>query len=143
MRSVRGQRGLPALRGADLRGLQGLLQEDRPEERQVRLPGRQELPRRQETTKPLPVLPVPEVFNCWDGEGGGADGRPEGAEGAAAHQAAPPDGPGLHPARSPHHGTRQGTRRLITQIRKPGLLPGRIILFSSSFKGHFTFTFNY
>ena len=37
MRGVRGQRGLPALRRADLRGLQGILQAHRAEERQVRV----------------------------------------------------------------------------------------------------------
>ena len=35
VRGVRGQRGVPALRRQDLRGVQGLLQADRPEKRQV------------------------------------------------------------------------------------------------------------
>ena len=78
MRGVWRQRGLPALRGADLRGLQGLLQENCPEERQVRLSGGQELPRGQAEAEPVPVLQVPEVSRRRDGQGGRQDGRAQG-----------------------------------------------------------------
>ena len=54
VRGVRGQRRVPALRGPDLRGLQGILQADRPEERQVRLPRRQELSGGQAAAQPVP-----------------------------------------------------------------------------------------
>ena len=66
---------MPALWRPHLRGLQGLLQEDSAEERQVRLPGGQELSGGQAEKKPLPVLPLPEVFDGGDGERGGEDGQ--------------------------------------------------------------------
>ena len=69
---------MPALWRPHLRGLQGVLQEDSAEERQVRLPGGQELPSGQEEENPLPVLSVPEVFDGGDGEGGGEDGQSKG-----------------------------------------------------------------
>ena len=77
---------MPALWRPHLRGLQGILQEDSAEERQVRLPGGQELPGGQAEKKPLPVLPLPEVFDGGDGEGGGEDGQLEGEEGQAPVQ---------------------------------------------------------
>ena len=77
---------MPALWRPHLRGLQGLLQEDSAEERQVRLPGGQELPGGQAEKKPLPVLPLPEVFDGGDGERGGEDGQSEGEEGQAPVQ---------------------------------------------------------
>ena len=61
---------MPALWRSHLRGLQGILQEDCAEERQVRLPGGQELPRRQAEAEPVPVLPLPEVPGCRHGQGG-------------------------------------------------------------------------
>ena len=83
---VWGQCRVPALWRPHLRGLQGILQEDSAEERQVRLPGGQELPGGQAEKKPLPVLPIPEVFDGGDGEGGGEDGQPKGEEGQAPVQ---------------------------------------------------------
>ena len=77
---------MPALWRPHLRGLQGILQEDSAEERQVRLPCGQELPGGQAEKKPLPVLPLPEVFDGGDGEGGGEDGQPKGEEGQAPIQ---------------------------------------------------------
>ena len=78
---------MPALWGAHLRGLQGVLQEDRAEERQVRLPGGQELPSGQTEKKSLPVLPLPKVFDGGNGEGGGEDGQSKGEAGPAPLQA--------------------------------------------------------
>ena len=43
VRGLRGQRRLPALRGADVRGVQGVLQANGAEEVDVRVPGEQEL----------------------------------------------------------------------------------------------------
>ena len=70
VRCVWRQRRLPALRSENVRGLQGFLQADCAEERQVRLPGGQELPRRQAEAEPVPVLPLPEVPGCRHGQGG-------------------------------------------------------------------------
>ena len=67
------QRRLPALRREDLRGLQGLLQENCSEERQVRLSGGQELSCGQAEEEPVPVLQVPEVSRRRDGQGGCSD----------------------------------------------------------------------
>ena len=103
VRSVWRQCRMPALRGAHLRGLQGLLQAHRSEERQVRVSGGQELPGGQAAAQPVPVLPVPEVPDRRDGEGGGEDGQSQGPEGPAAHQTAEPAGPHLHPARRSNH----------------------------------------
>ena len=124
VRGVRGQRRVPALRGPDLRGLQGILQADRPEERQVRLPRRQELSGGQAAAQPVPVLPLPKVPGGGDGEGGGADGRAEGAARAAADQAAQPARPGVDAARGPHHGPGEGPRRLYAQAGESGLFAG-------------------
>ena len=85
---------MPALWGAHLRGLQGVLQEDRAEERQVRLPGGQELPSGQEEKKPLPVLSVPEVPGLRDGEGGGEDGWSQGPERSSSNQTPEQSGSG-------------------------------------------------
>ena len=93
MRRVRGPRRVPALRGADLRGLQGVLQEDGAEERQVRVSGGQELPRGQAEEEPLPVLQVPEVPGRGDGEGGGQNRQPQGPERSSSLQAQEPAGP--------------------------------------------------
>ena len=78
---------MSALRGENLRGLQGLLQENGSEERQVRLPGGQELPRGQAEAEPLPVLQVPEVSRGRDGQGGGQDGFSQGSERSTSNQA--------------------------------------------------------
>ena len=75
---VRRQGHLPALQGAHLRGLQGILQEKRPEQLDVRLSRGQELPRGQAPKEPLSVLPLPEVPGGGHGEGGGEDGQPQG-----------------------------------------------------------------
>lgn len=68
---LRRHRGLPALRSAHLRGLQGILQADGPEGLQVCVPGGQELSGGQEAAESLPVLPVPEVSGRGNGQGGG------------------------------------------------------------------------
>lgn len=91
------------------------LQANGAEERKIRVPGRQELPGGQEAAEPVPVLPLPEVFNGGHGEGGGANGRVEGSAGPAAHEAAAPAGPGVHAARRPHHRPGQGAHRLNAQ----------------------------
>ena len=91
------------------------LQENGAEERQIRVSGRQELPGGQEAAEPVPVLPLPEVFNGGHGEGGGAYGRVEGSAGPPAHEAAAPTGPGVHAARRPHHRPGQGAYRLDAQ----------------------------
>ena len=122
---LRGQRGLPALRRPHLRGLQGVLQEDGAEERQVRLFGRQVLPGGQAETEPLPVLQVPEVPGCGDGEGGGEDGQSEGEEGPAADQAQNCPGRPARPASRPHHLSSQGSCRVHAQTRESGLFPGK------------------
>ena len=83
---VWGQCCVPALWRPHLRGLQGILQEDSAEERQVRLPGGQELPGGQAEKKPLPVLPFTEVPGRGDGAGGGEDGQPKGKEGEASNK---------------------------------------------------------
>ena len=101
MRRLRRQRRLPALRRADVRGLQGLLQAHRPEELQVRVPGRQELPGGQAAPQPLPVLPLPQVSGGGHGEGGGAHGRPEGPPRPPAHQAQEPRRRADRPERQP------------------------------------------
>ena len=69
---MRGQRRVPALRREDLRGLQGLLQENCSEERQyqVRLYREQELSHGQADEKQLPVLQVQEVSRCRHGQEG-------------------------------------------------------------------------
>ena len=84
---MRGQCCLPALRGAHLRGLQGVLQEDRPKECQICLSGRQELPSGQAEAEQVPVLPLPEVLGRRHGQGGCEDGRAQGAQGPPAVQA--------------------------------------------------------
>lgn len=53
-----------------MRGLQGLLQEDRAEGLEICVLGREGLPGRQTPTKPLPVLSIPEVPDGWHGQGG-------------------------------------------------------------------------
>lgn len=70
VRRLRRHRRVPALRGAHLRGLQGLLQEDRAEGLQVRVPCREELSRGQATTQQMPVLSLPKVLKSWNGQGG-------------------------------------------------------------------------
>ena len=87
LRRVRRQRRVPALRREDLRGLQGLLQENCAEERQVRLSGGQELPRGQAEEEPVPVLQVPEVSRRRHGQGGCSDRLSQGSERSSSNKA--------------------------------------------------------
>ena len=123
---VWGQCGVPALWGAHLRGLQGVLQEDRAEERQVRLPGGQELPSGQEEEKPLPVLSVPEVPVLRDGEGGGEDGQPERKERKTSNETKEQPGGASSTSSCPDHGSSQGARGVDTQAGESRLLTGII-----------------
>ena len=116
---------VPALRCADLRGLQGVLQEDGAEERQVRVSGGQELPRGQAEEEPLPVLQVPEVPGRGDGEGGGQNRQPQGEERSSSNEA--PGEPGGQPAaaaRGADHLAGAGTRGVHAQAGEPGLHSG-------------------
>ena len=115
---------MPALWGAHLRGLQGVLQEDRAEERQVRLPGGQELPGGQAEEKSLPVLSVPEVPGLRDGEGGGEDGQPERKERKTSNETKEQPGGASSTSSCPHHGSRQGARGVDTQVGESRLLAG-------------------
>ena len=119
-----GQCCLPALWRSHLRGLQGILQEDGAEERQVRLPGRQELPGGQEEEKPLPVLPLPEVPGRGDGEGGGEDGQSEGKKGEASYETKEQPGSPTSTSSRPDHGSRQSACRVHAQAGESGLLTG-------------------
>ena len=123
---VWGQCGVPALWGAHLRGLQGVLQEDRAEERQVRLPGGQELPSGQEEEKPLPVLSVPEVPVLRDGEGGGEDRQPERKERKTSNETKEQPGGASSTSSCPDHGSSQGARGVDTQAGESRLLTGII-----------------
>ena len=87
MRRVRRQRRVPALRREDLRGLQGLLQENCSEERQVRLSGGQELPRGQAEEEPVPVLQVSKVSRRRHGQGGCPDRLSQGSERTSSNKA--------------------------------------------------------
>ena len=111
-----GQCCLPALWRSHLRGLQGILQEDGAEERQVRLPGRQELPGGQEEEKPLPVLSVPEVPGLRDGEGGGEDGQPERKERKTSNETKEQPGGASSTSSCPDHGSSQGAHGVDTQV---------------------------
>ena len=74
----------PALQGAHLRGLQGVLQENRSEQLDICLSGKQKLPCGQASKEPLSVLPLPEVPAGGHGEAGSEDGQPQGPEGPFA-----------------------------------------------------------
>ena len=117
---------MPALWRPHLRGLQGVLQEDSAEERQVRLPGGQELPGGQAEKKPLPVLPLPEVFDGGDGEGGGEDGQPKGETGEAPNETKEQPGGPTGTSSRPDHGSRQSACGVHTQAGESGLLTGII-----------------
>ena len=124
VRGVRGQRRVPALRRAHVRGLQRLLQAHGAEERQVRVSGRQKLPGGQTEAEPLPVLPLPKVPHRGHGQGGGEDGQPQGAAGPPPHQASEPAGSDLYPAR-PHHRSSPRPHGLHAETGKSGLQSGQ------------------
>ena len=117
---------MPALWRPHLRGLQGVLQEDSAEERQVRLPGGQELPGGQAEKKPLPVLPFPEVSGRGDGEGGGEDGQSEGEAREASYETKEQPRGSTRTSSRPHHGSRQSSCGVHAQAGESGLLTGII-----------------
>lgn len=75
---------------AQLRGLQGILQEDRPQGPLVRVPRGEVLHHRQEAEKSVSVLQIPEVSGHGDEEGGGPGGTPahqrKGSERGGEHE---------------------------------------------------------
>ena len=117
---------MPALWGAHLRGLQGVLQENCPEEREVCVSSRQELPGGQEEEKPLPVLSVPEVPVLRDGEGGGEDGQPEGKKRKTSNETKEQPGGASSTSSCPDHGSSQGAHGVDTQAGESRLLAGII-----------------
>ena len=119
---------VPALRCADLRGLQGVLQEDGAEERQVRVSGGQELPRGQAEEEPLSVLQVPKVPGRRHDQGGGQDRQSQRAERSSSLQAQEPPGPIALAPRVSDHCTGAGTRGHKPWHLQDGLHKGRIIL---------------
>ena len=64
------------------------------------------------------------MLNGWDGEGGGADGQPEGAKGAAALETKESTGAVVRHAGLPHHRPGEGTGGHQPRPQQPRLLSG-------------------
>jgi hypothetical protein len=121
-------RSLPALRSADLRGLQGFLQEDCAERLQVRVSCRQSMPSGQETAQSLPVLPLPEVPRCGHGQGSGAHWLAKGPQGQAPLETQVASRISSQPSCLSDHSSGAGPRGHNSWSCEPWLLTGQLIL---------------
>ena len=126
------QCSLSTLWSEDLWRLQGILQENCPEERQVCLPGWQELSCGQETEEQMSVLSLPEVFGSRDGEGSCKNRQPQRKKRPTANQASRKSRDLISASGGSHHILGPSSCGVNTKIGKSWLHPGMRLYYSSS-----------